>query len=171
MPMGSKFSVLHLALLIAAFFTAHSGFAQFEEFLLLEKPGKGNRIRYYVGDEILFKQYGDETFHIGLIVQLSDSSFYVNQFTEVPIRTVEALVDRSKVRAVRAFSKASFLVIPAVLLISAADNIFNTGSSPVIGEDALYVAGGFSLLGASGYLYRGKRYRLKNRWRIIAVRH
>lgn len=161
-----QFSILGWALLSCA-----SSFGQFQEFLLLEKPGTGKRIRYYIGDEIMFKQYNDDAMHTGVIVQLSDSSFYVNQFTEVPIRTVEALADRSKVRAVRGFSRAAFLVIPAVLLISAADNIFNTGASPVIGEDALIVAGGFGVLGAAGYLYKGKRFRLQNRWRIIAVRH
>lgn len=171
-PMSVRNTVFRINFMIIFFTGAvQVSFAQFQEFLLLEKPGTGNRIRYQIGDEILFKQFDNEKFEKGLIVQLTDSSFLINQFHEVPIRTVEAISDRSKVKAVRGFSKASFLVVPAVLLISAADNLFNKENAPVIGKDAVIVATGFAALGALGYLYKGRRYRLENKWRLIAVRH
>lgn len=148
-----------------------SASAQLEPFLLLEKPGTGNRIRYYIGDEIEFKRWDEDDFYKGMIVQFTDTSFFVDKMIEVKLREVEALADRSKVAGVRKLSRGAFLAIPVMLLFSAANNTFNTGDQPVVSEEAIGVSAVFAGIGALGYLYKGRRYRLKNKWRIIMVRH
>lgn len=145
--------------------------SQLDPFLLLEKPGKGNRIRYYIGDEVEFKRWDEENFYKGTIVQFSDTSFFVDKMIEVPLREVEALADRSKVAGVRRLSRAAFLVIPVFFIFSAANNAFNTGNSPLVSEEVYPLSAVFAGIGALGYLYKGRRYRLKNKWRIIMVIH
>ena len=141
-----------------------------EPFLLLEKPGTKKRIRYYLGDPIEFKLKNEKGFHTGTIVQFSDTSFYVNEFVEVPLRTVDALADRSKVAGVRAMSVNTLFVIPVFFVLSGANNLFNTGDTPIIDKEVYPLSGVFLGLSGLGFLYKGKRYRLKNKWRIIMVR-
>ena len=155
--------VLFLALAIPAQ-------AQLEPFLLLEKPGTKKRIRYYIGDEIEFKLKDEKEFHKSTIVQFSDTSFYVDQFVEIPLRQVGALADRSKVDGVHGMATNTLFVIPTFFLFSAANNLFNTGDTPIISEEVYPLSAVFLGLAGLGYLYKGKRYRLKNRWRIIMVR-
>lgn len=141
-----------------------------DPFLLLEKPGTKKRIRYYIGDEIEFKLKDEKDFHKGTIVQFSDTSFYVNGYAEVPLRTVDALADRSKVKGIHAMAKNSIFIIPAFFLFSAANNLFNTGETPIIDEEVYPLSAVFLGISGAGLLYKGRRYRLKNRWRIIMVR-
>ena len=150
--------------------TENQSETQLEPFLLLEKPGTKSRIRYYIGDEIEFKLKDEKGFHKGTIVQFSDTSFYVNKFAEVPLRAVEALADRSKVNAVRGIAVSAFAVIPVFFVLSAANNIFNTGDTPIIDKEVYPISAVFLGIGGLGMLYKGKRYRLKNKWRIIMVR-
>jgi len=157
-------------LVLLTFLTATT-FAQLDPFLLLEKPGKGKRIRYFVGDEIEFKKWDEKQFFKGTIVEFSDSSFFVNDMTEVKLHEVEALADRSSVEGVRRITTKSFLVIPAIFLFSIADNTFNTGEYPLVSEEVYPVSAVFAGIGILGLLYKGRRYRLKNKWRIIMVRH
>ncbi len=141
-----------------------------EPFLLLEKPGTKKRIRYYIGDEIEFKLKDEKDFHKGTIVQFSDTSFYVNGYAEVPLRTVGALADRSKVEGIHALSKNTLFVIPVFFLFSAANNLFNTGDTPIVNKEVYPLSAVFLGISGAGFLYKGRRYRLKNRWRIIMVR-
>lgn len=149
---------------------ANQAETQLEPFLLLEKPGTKKRYRYYIGDEVEFKLKDEKGFHKGTIVQFSDTSFYVNEFIEIPLRTVEALADRSKVNAARGIAATAFSVIPVFFVLSAANNLFNTGDTPIIDKEVYPLSAVFLGIGGLGMLYKGRRYRLKNRWRIIMVR-
>lgn len=140
-------------------------------FLLLEKPGTKHRIRYYIGDEIEFKRKDEEYFKKGKIVQFSDTSFFVNDYVEVPLGMVSDLADRSKVAGVHNLAKNTLFVIPVIFVFSAANNLFNTGDTPVIDKEVYPLSGVFLGLSGLGFLYKGRRYRLKNKWRIIMVRH
>src|SRR5690606_23972465 len=112
----------------------------------------------------------EKNFHKGTIVQFSDTSFYVNDFAEIPLRTVDALADRSKVKGIRAMAINTLYVIPVFFVLSAANNIFNTGDTPIVDEEVYPLSAVFLGIAGAGFLYKGKRYRLKNRWRIIMVR-
>jgi len=170
--------VFTLGLFFMFLFGSLSAFAQVENsqetglapFLLLEKPGTKKRIRYYIGDEIEFKLKDEKGFFKGTIVQFSDTSFFVNDFSEIPLRTVEALADRSKGAGIKAVAKSAYLVIPVFFVLSAANNIFNTGDTPIIDKEVYPMSAVFLGITGAGMLYNGRRYRLKNKWRIIMVR-
>lgn len=168
------YPLLFLLSLLAFLLTHPASYGQaetnLEPFLLLEKPGTKKRIRYYIGDEIEFKLKSEKHFHKGVIVQFSDTSFYVNGYAEVPLRTVDALADRSKVEGVHRLAKNTLFVIPVFFVFSAANNLFNTGETPIIDEEVYLLSAVFAGISGMGFLYKGRRYRLKNRWRIIMVR-
>lgn len=145
--------------------------AQLQPFLLLEKPGTNNRIRYYAGDEISFKLKDQPEFNQAQIGAFRDSLFYVGQRTPVLLSDVEFIADRTKVPGIRKWSKGVLLVIPTFFVFSAANNIFNTGRSPVIDPEVWGLSAVFGVIGGSGMLYNGRKYRLKNRWRLIVVDH
>lgn len=146
-------------------------FSQMDPFLLLEKPGTKHRIRYYAGDEIIFKMKDVPDFNSGVIQTFSDTSIFFNADTEVKLRDIEAVADRSKVKAVRKIANGAFLVIPGFFLFSIANNAFNTGNTPLVDPEIYVMAATFATIGGLGYLYKGKRYRLKGRWRLIVVHH
>lgn len=148
-----------------------SGFSQLDPFLLLEKPGTGNRIRYFIGDEIEFKRWDDSHFTKSAIIQFTDTSFILEGAREIKIREVEALADRSKVQTVRNITTNAFFAIPVMVVFSAANNTFNTGETPVVDREVYPLSAIFAGIGALGFLYKGRKYRLKNRWRLIMVRH
>lgn len=145
--------------------------AQMQPFLLLEKPGTKKRIRYYAGDEISFKLKDQPEVNHAQITGFRDSLFYVGQRTPILLRDVEAVVDRSNVPGVRRWSKGVLLVIPSFFVLSAANNYFNTGRTPVVDREVWGLAGIFGVIGGSGMLYNGRKYRLKNRWRLIVADH
>ncbi|SRR6056297_1180688 len=151
--------------------SAQDCLGQLNPFLLLEKPGTGNRIRYFIGDEIEFKRWDDSDFTKAGIVQLTDTSFIIDGAREIKIREVEALADRSKVKTVRNITTNAFFAIPVMVLFSAANNTFNTGETPVVDREVYPLSAVFAGIGALGFLYKGRKYRLKNKWRLIMVRH
>jgi len=145
--------------------------AQLQPFLLLEKPGTNNRIRYYAGNEISFKLRDQPDFNHGHISGFRDTLFYIGQRTPILLKDVEAVADRSMVPGVRKWSKGVLMVIPTFFVLSAANNIFNTGRSPVIDREVWGLSAVFGVIGGSGMLYNGRKYRLKNRWRLIVADH
>ncbi|MFN2422565.1 MAG: hypothetical protein ABR572_02205 [Cryomorphaceae bacterium] len=145
--------------------------AQMQPFLLLEKPGTKKRIRYYTGDDISFKLEDQPNFNEGHISGFRGSLFYVGQGTPILLKDVEAVADRSKVPGVRKWSKGVLLVVPSFFVFSAANNYFNTGRRPIVDPEVWVLAGVFAAIGGSGMLYNGRKYRLKNRWRLIVVDH
>lgn len=158
------------AALIMLFVGLQQGFAQnLEPFLLLEKPGTKKRFRYYKGDEIEFKRVDEKDFIKATIVQFSDTSFFVNDYIEVPLSMVSDVADRSRVEGVHKMAANTLLVIPVFFVFSAANNLFNTHDRPIIDEEVYYLSAAFAGLSGLGFLYKGRRYRLKNKWRIIVV--
>lgn len=165
---ANLFGAVALLLLVAS---PQVCFSQLDPFLLLEKPGTGNRIRYFIGDEIEFKRWDDQDFTKAGIVQFTDTSFILEGAREIKIREVEALADRSKVQTVRSITTNAFFAIPVMVLFSAANNTFNTGETPVVDREVYPLSAIFAGIGALGFLYKGRKYRLKNKWRLIMVRH
>lgn len=161
--------IIKLPVFLILVLSSITTFGQLEPFLLLEKPGTKKRIRFYVGDKILFKQYDEKELIKGRIVAFTDSSFFINEHIEVPLRTVKSISDKSKVAGVRGMSMMAISSIPVFFVFSAANNIFNTGDRPIIDQEVYTLSGVFLGIGTLGMLYKGKKYRLKNKWRIIVV--
>lgn len=145
--------------------------AQLKQFLILEKPGTKKRMRYYVGDEIIFKLNGKKDVYEAVIVGFSDSAFYVGNWTPVAIGDVEAIINRDKVPGVHGLAKSALYAIPVFFVFSAGNNLFNTGRTPIIDPEVYTLSGIFAGIGLAGYMYKGRRYRLKNRWRLVVVNH
>jgi hypothetical protein len=160
-----------LVLLIIAICSSIQGFGQMEPFLLLEKPGTKSRIRYYVGDPITFRPRYQKNFNEATIVGLSDSSIFVNQQVEFLLPDIEALADKSKVKSVHKIGVGTLLAIPAMFVFSAANNAFNTGRSPLVDKEVYALAGVFAVIGGACLLYKGKKYKMDGRWRLIVVHH
>ena len=59
-------------------------------FLVLDKPGKVSRIRFYTGNKITFKLVNERHRYTGQITQIKKNSFVVWD-SEIPIRDVEKI--------------------------------------------------------------------------------
>ena len=145
--------------------------AQMKPFVLLEKAGTNKRVRFYPGDEIRFVMKGDDSIKSGVITGVNDSVFFLGQNVGVNYHEVEKiLVARSGF--FRAMGTSAFYAIPAVLLLTAANNQFNTGNTPIIDDTAWGISGVFAAIGIASFAVGpDKNYKLKNRWRLIAVIH
>ncbi len=164
-------NTIKLLLLLLGLCIGIQSFGQMEPFLLLEKPGTKNRIRYYVGDPITFRPRYQKNFNEATLASFSDSSFFVNQQVEFLLHDIDALADRSKVQSVHKIGVGTLLAIPAMFLFSAANNAFNTGRTPIVDREVYTLAGVFAVIGGACMLYKGKKYNTDGRWRIIVVHH
>jgi hypothetical protein len=145
--------------------------AQMRPFLLLEKPGTTKRFRYYTGDEIIFKMRSGPDFLEAIIVGFNDSTFFVGNWAPIALSEVEALADRSKVPGVKKISASALGTIPVFFLLSAGNNFFNTDRRPIIDPEIWALSAVFAGIGTAGLFYKGRRYRLDNRWRILVIHH
>lgn len=162
-------TVLLLMLSLQTFSQSEPFFDQLEPFLLLEKPGTKKRIRYYTGDAILFKLHNSNDFYFARITAFTDSSFFISNQAEIPLRTVKLISDKSKRQGIKGLSMVAVTSIPGLFVLSAGNNIFNTGKRPIIDREVYTLSGAFLGIAALGAIYPHKKYRLKNKWRIIVV--
>ncbi len=161
-------SVLGLAMLLLG---ASLACAQMPAFLLLEKPGTSKRYRYYAGDELIFLLEGEKKFHRGIISGIGDSVLVINGSTPVSIKEIAAIRDESKVRTVRGLAITALSTIPVWFFLSFTQNLFNTGRRPLIDPEVYTYSGIATGLALPGFLYKGRRYRLERRWRLLIIRH
>ncbi len=149
-----------------------SSVAQMDPFLLLEKPGKQkSRVRYYPGDEIYWKFKEDKITYNAVIAVISDSSFTTDQALIVPYSEVDVVLI-PKGGGLKAVGINAFWAIPPMIVLSAANNAFNTGRSPLVDEEVWYISAVFaSISGIFFLLPDEKSRRLENKWRIIPIIH
>lgn len=149
-----------------------ASFAQMDPFLLLEKPGNvDSRIRYYPGGDIAWKFFDDKTVYSSVIILINDSAFVTEKALTVPFDEVEMII-LPKGGAVRGVGAMAFYAIPPIIVFDALNNIFNTGRTPVVSEEALLVSGVFGAISAvSWMLPKSKKYKLENKWRLIPIIH
>jgi hypothetical protein len=149
-----------------------TSFAQMDPFLLLEKPGNtDSRIRYYPGGEITWKFFDDKTVYNSVIMLINDSVFVTEKALTVPFSEIEMII-LPKAGVVRGIGTMAFYAIPPIIVLDALNNIFNTGRTPVVSEEALLISGVFgSISVVSWMLPKSKKYKLKNKWRLIPIIH
>jgi len=52
------------------------------------------------------------------------------------------------------------------------NNIFNTGRTPVVSEEALLISGVFGAITVVSWMMpTSKKYKLENKWRLIPIIH
>jgi hypothetical protein len=146
---------------------------QMDRFMLLEKPGKiKSRIRYYSGDEITWKYADEQVFYSEIISSINDSSFVTSSGVIVRYDELLTLQRTSPWAGFKSITSMAIYAIPPILVFTAANNLFNTGDRPLIGEEAWVVSGAFASVGILGLLIPNtKNYRLDKRWRLIPVIH
>jgi hypothetical protein len=71
-----------------------SPFFKPQKYLVLDKPGKQKRVRFFVGNEITFRLKGDKVVYQEAITAIDDSSFTIFG-TKVLIREVDRVILRS----------------------------------------------------------------------------
>ena len=143
-----------------------------EPFLLLEKPGKQNsRIRFYAGDEVHWRFKEDKTTYNAIIGSIGDSSFTTTEALIVPLLEIETILI-PKGGGLKAVGINAFWAIPPMIVFSAANNLFNTGRTPIVDEEVWYVSAVFASITGIFYLIpEQKKNNLGNKWRLIPIIH
>ena len=146
--------------------------AQMDPFLLLEKPGNtDSRIRFYPGGEISWKFFEDKTVYNSVIMLINDSSFVTEKALTVPYSEVEMII-LPKPGVIRGIGSMAFYAIPPIIVFDALNNIFNTGRTPVVSEEAWLISGIFGSISVVSWMMpQNKKYKLKNKWRLIPIIH
>ena len=112
-----------------------------QKYLALDKPGRIKRIRYFIGDEIVFRLQGDRLVYRDIIAAIDDSSFTIFG-TKVLVREVDEVILR---RQSNFATQASVLLPLAGIIYFLADNL-----NPVIsGREKFSVSRGSVVVGAS----------------------
>ncbi len=160
------------AILAAVIFCHLSAFGQMDRFILLEKPGKQkSRIRYYIGDEIQWRFKEDKTTYTAVVASINDSTFVTSEALIVPYQEIEMIVMPAN-GSVRSIGTMAFYAIPPIIVFDAANNLFNTGNTPVVSSEALAISGIFASISALSYLIpKTKKKNLEKKWRILPIIH
>jgi len=147
-------------------------FAQMDPFLLLEKPGnQKSRVRYYPGDEIYWKFKDDKTTYKSIIAVISDSTFTTDQALIVPYVEIDQVLI-PKGGGLKAVGLNAFWAIPPMIVLSAANNAFNTGRTPLVDQEVWYISAVFASISGIFFLLPDEKTRkLENKWRLIPIIH
>lgn len=145
--------------------------AEARYYLVLDKPGKVSRIRFYTGNKITFKLTGERQRYTGQITEIKKNSFIIWD-TEIPIRDVE------KIRVIKTGSASSGFQLLGKLLkngglflsVVGAGN-YLIGAEP--GDNTFtflkYTAGSF----VTGYLItrssRNRTYKINENHRLRTI--
>ncbi|HKL39092.1 MAG TPA: hypothetical protein VJ894_00345, partial [Cryomorphaceae bacterium] len=73
---------------------------------------------------------------------------------------------------IRGIGSMAFYAIPPIIVFDALNNIFNTGRTPVVSEEAWLISGIFGSISVVSWMMpQNKKYKLKNKWRLIPIIH
>jgi hypothetical protein len=146
--------------IIISFLSLYSESFSQEKYLVLDKPGRIKRIRYYSGDEIIFKLKGDITTYSTMIQAIGDSTILVRD-TPIPIRNIHSITKHSEngflYQAARILPKAGMLYF----LADTFNPVFR-GEKPDISRSGVVVGGTLIAGGYALKLFRKRTYRINN---------
>jgi len=145
--------------------TTPSPFFKQQKYLVLDKPGKVKRIRFFPGSEITFRLKNDPVVYHDYITAVDDSSFTIFG-TKVLIKEVDRIILRNHSWFV---NQGSVLLPAAGLIYFLADNVnpLLRGQEGVsVSKGSMIVAG--SLIGTGLVLrtFRKKQHRIGNNKRL-----
>jgi hypothetical protein len=146
-------------------FASWNSFCQ-EKYLVLDKPGRIKRIRYYTGDEIMFRLRGDKTTYSNIIQAIGDSTIKVRD-TDVSIREIHSIIRYSD----NGFLYQIARILPKAGMLYFLADTFNPifrGEKPDISRSGVVVG---STLIATGYtirLFRKRTLKINN-YRTIKI--
>lgn len=152
--------------LVLLCFLSITCFGQGEKYLVLDKPGRIKRLRYFVGDELIFKLAGDKIVYKDMIEAVSDSAIKIRG-TLVPIKDIDAVI---RYRESSLLKQAIYILPRAGILYFLADTfnpifyggeVFVSRSGVIVGSSL--IAGSFLLR-----LFKKKTYQI-NSYRTLKI--
>jgi hypothetical protein len=137
-----------------------------QKILTLNKPWPVYRIRYYENQQISFKLKGENIIHTGLIMQLTDSNFLLNDLYPVPIKDITMVIDYDKGYWFRFLHKVTLTAGLFFAAIGTVNIIFAKETPPADGIARMYITSA-ALVGSS-FIFKHfsvRKYRInKNRY-------
>lgn len=137
-----------------------TSFGQGEKYLVLDKPGRVKRIRFYVGDELIFKLTGDKHLYKDIIEAVSDTSIRVRG-AWVPVEEIKLIKEYKEANLL----KQAIYFLPRAGIIYFLADTFNpvfTGGEVFVSRSGVIVGG--SLIAGSLILrlFAKRTYRINN---------
>lgn len=137
-----------------------------ERYLVLDKPGRIKRIRYYTGDEIIFKLKGDKTTYNTIIQAVGDSTIKVRD-TSIPIQGIHSITRHNEngflYQAARILPKAGILYF----LADTFNPVFR-GEKPNVSRSGVIVGSTLFVGGNALRLFKKRTFRINN-YRTIKI--
>jgi hypothetical protein len=141
---------------------------QAQKILLLEKTKGTKRIKLREGDSFAFRVDGEKYAIKGELDMILDSAIVLDGEVYF-LHSITAVLDFKKYAVYRQISKAAFVAIPSMLLITALHRGLNTNESPLIDKNALQVTGVFAAIGLAFAPFRVKKYQLDKNWQLRII--
>ncbi len=143
-----------------------TSFGQGEKYLVLDKPGRIKRMRFYVGDELKFKLAGERHLYKDVIEAISDTNITIRG-TWIPIREIAAVVQYKEGNLL----KQAIYVLPRAGILYFLADTFNpifTGGEVSVSRSGVILSS--SLIAGSLVLrlFTKRTYRINN-YRTLKV--
>ncbi|QHT70081.1 hypothetical protein GXP67_27260 [Rhodocytophaga rosea] len=152
--------IVRLALVFFCCSICLKGVSQDQRFLILDKPGHVKRLRYYAGDELIFKLKGDRMKYKDVIEAVGDSTIKVRG-ADIPLRDIKSVI---RYKQGGMLDQAIYILPRAGLLYFLADT-FNPvfrGNDPDISRSGIVVGSSFIAGGLLLKLAKKRNYRINN---------
>lgn len=156
-----RFLMLFLILITAIQLNAHN-------FLVVQRTSSPKQVKYAPGDEIGVKVKGDNYVHYGELVAINDSIIVVGD-QRILISEIIQIRDRRRVPAFRTMAISSAASVPFFLLVTSANNLFNTGDRPLVDDQTWAMSGIFAGISAALWSIGPKKYRIGKRWKLVSL--
>lgn len=134
--------------------------SQDQRYLVLDKPGHIKRLRYYAGDDLIFKLKGDKMKYKDIIEAIGDSSIRIKG-TDIPIKDIRAVI---RYKEGGMLDQAIYILPRAGIVYFLADT-FNPvflGGDPGISRSGIVIGSSFVATGLLLKLAKKRTYRINN---------
>lgn len=159
-PARFRISVLFLLFCIAAECVGQ------EKYLVLDKPGRIKRLRYYAGDEVIFKLKGDKTTYSTIIQSVGDSTIKVRD-TDIPIKDIRAIIRHNE----NGFLYQAARILPKAGILYFLGDTFNPifrGEKPNVSRSGVIIGSSLFIGGNALRLFKKRTFRINN-YRTLKV--
>jgi hypothetical protein len=131
-----------------------------EKYLVMDKPGHIKRIRYYTGDEIIFKLKGDKTTYSTIIQAVGDSTIRVRD-TDIPVNNIRSIIRHTE----NGFLYQASRILPKAGILYFLADTFNPifrGEKPHVSRSGVVVGSTLFLGGNALKLFRKRTLKVNN---------
>ncbi|WP_066835633.1 hypothetical protein [Rufibacter ruber] len=139
-------------------------------YLLLAKPGKLPRFRFYKGDRITFRVKNDTYFYSGPITDIKDGAFYFQQ-SRIPLEWVAEIKMKNHTSGRKAVGFLSYLLQGTGALFTLVGGI-NYFATPDYRDDAKFTMGAALstfAVGKAMTLSQKRKYEINKKWQLKVI--